>query len=46
VHNGGNGISLFRHGLDYLCHLLAPGAAADPVRQERFRQLLQLFVMC
>jgi DDE family transposase len=38
--------SLFRHGLDYLCHLLAPGAAADPVRQERFRQLLQLFVMC
>jgi hypothetical protein len=38
--------SLFRHGLDYLCHLLAPGAAADPVRQDRFRQLLQLFVMC
>src|SRR2546429_666160 len=34
--------SLFRYGLDYLCHLLAPGAAADPLRQEHFRQLLQL----
>jgi DDE family transposase len=34
--------SLFRHGLDYLCHLLAPGAAADPLRQEHFRHLLQL----
>jgi hypothetical protein len=31
-----------RHGLDYLCHLLAPGAAADPLRQEHFRHLLQL----
>jgi hypothetical protein len=38
--------SLFRHGLDYLGHLLAPGAIADPLRQEHFRQLLQLFVMC
>ena len=34
--------SLFRHGLDYLCHLLAPGAAADPRCQAQFRQLLQL----
>ena len=34
--------SLFRHGLDYLCHLLAPGAAADPVRQAHFRQLIHL----
>ena len=34
--------SLFRHGLDYLSHLLAPGAAADPVRQAHLRQLIHL----
>jgi hypothetical protein len=34
--------SLFRYGLDYLCHLLAPGAAADPGCQEHFRHLIQL----
>jgi hypothetical protein len=34
--------SLFRHGLDYLCHLLAPSAATDPVCQDHFCQLLQL----
>jgi hypothetical protein len=38
--------SLFRHGLDYLCHLLAPGANTDPVCQDAFRQLLHFFVMC
>jgi hypothetical protein len=42
VRQGRRAKSLFRHGLDYLCHLLAPGAAADPVRQEHFRQLIQL----
>ena len=34
--------SLFRYGLDYLCSLLAPGAAADPLRQEHFRHLLRV----
>jgi hypothetical protein len=34
--------SLFRYGLDYLGHLLTPGAAADPVRQAHFRQLIHL----
>jgi hypothetical protein len=42
VRQGRPAKSLFRYGLDYLCHLLAPGAAADPVRQEHFRQLIQL----